>query len=82
MPAPVLVDIMPQISLSATPIMVSHMFSMSGAFRINSFMDGYYDDNVYFNNPVDFLPGTQSPGSVEYEYCAGNFRMGHLPSGQ
>lgn len=35
---------------------VSHCFSMSGAFDIKSFMNGYYDDNVYFNNPVDFLP--------------------------
>ena len=39
------------------PDRVSHMFSMSGSFDIKSFMDGYYDDNVYFNNPVDYLPG-------------------------
>ena len=39
------------------PEAVSHMFSMSGAFSINSFLDGHYDDNVYFNNPVDYMPG-------------------------
>ncbi len=33
------------------------MFSMSGAFSINSFLDEHYDDNVYFNNPVDYMPG-------------------------
>ncbi|HZL56150.1 MAG TPA: alpha/beta hydrolase-fold protein [Bryobacteraceae bacterium] len=31
--------------------------SMSGAFDIKQFLHGYYDDNCYFNNPVDFLPG-------------------------
>lgn len=43
------------------PEVVSHMFSMSGAFSINSFMDGHYDDNVYFNNPVDYMPGANHP---------------------
>jgi esterase/lipase superfamily enzyme len=38
------------------PEVVSHLFSMSGAFNIRSFLNGYYDDNVYFNNPVDYLP--------------------------
>ena len=40
------------------PESVSHMFSMSGAFDIKMFMDGYYDDNTFYNNPVDFLPGS------------------------
>ncbi len=43
------------------PEKVSHMFSMSGAFDIRSFVDGYYDDNVFFNNPIDFLPGSNHP---------------------
>lgn len=43
------------------PEIVSYMFSMSGVFNIKSRMDGYYDDNVYFNNPVDYLPGEQNP---------------------
>ena len=40
------------------PERVSHMFSLSGSFDIKSFLDGYYDDNVFYNNPVDFLPGS------------------------
>ena len=28
---------------------------MSGSYDIRSFLDGFYDDNVYFNNPVDYL---------------------------
>lgn len=30
--------------------------SMSGAFDVKQFLHGYYDENCYFNNPVDFLP--------------------------
>ena len=40
------------------PEKVGYMFSMSGAFDIKMFMDGYYDDNVFYNNPVDYLPGS------------------------
>ncbi len=60
------------------PETVSHLFSMSGAFDIKMFMDGYYDDNVYFNNPVDYLPGNNHPalwemnivlGTSEWDIC-------------
>ncbi len=30
---------------------------MSGSYDIKSFLDGYFDDNVYFNNPPDYLQG-------------------------
>jgi len=43
------------------PERVSHMFSLSGSFDIKSFLDGYYDDNVFYNNPVDYLPGNNNP---------------------
>jgi esterase/lipase superfamily enzyme len=43
------------------PGLVSHLFNMSAAYDIRSFMGGYYDDNVYYNNPVDFLPGMSDP---------------------
>lgn len=29
---------------------------MSGSYDVRAYFDGYYDDNVYFNNPVDYLP--------------------------
>jgi len=38
------------------PEMVSACVPMSGSYDIKSFLDGYYDDNVYFNNPIDYLP--------------------------
>jgi esterase/lipase superfamily enzyme len=37
------------------------MFAMSGAFSIKSFMDGYHDDNVFFNSPEDFVQGLDDP---------------------
>lgn len=43
------------------PWLVSHMFSMSGSFDIKGQLDGFYNDDVYFNNPVDFLPNNQNP---------------------
>jgi esterase/lipase superfamily enzyme len=43
------------------PESVSHLFSMSGAFETKSFLNGHYDDNVYFTNPVDYLPGNNHP---------------------
>lgn len=32
------------------------LIAMSGAYDVRSFLDGFYDDNVYFSNPVDYLP--------------------------
>ena len=37
------------------PELVDYCVSMGGAFDIHQFMDGYYDDNCYFNCPPDFL---------------------------
>jgi esterase/lipase superfamily enzyme len=29
---------------------------MSGSYDIRSYLHGYHDDNVYFNNPAEYLP--------------------------
>lgn len=39
------------------PDMVHSLLAMSGSYDIRSFLDGYYDENVYFNNPIDYLAG-------------------------
>ncbi|GIZ08223.1 esterase family protein [Flavobacterium sp. UMI-01] len=41
------------------PGYVSHLFAMGGAFNIKSFMDGFYNDTVFYNNPEDYLHGLQ-----------------------
>jgi esterase/lipase superfamily enzyme len=30
--------------------------AMSGSYDVRAYLHGYYDDNVYFNNPADYLP--------------------------
>jgi len=37
------------------PDIATQCVSMGGAFDIHQFLDGYYDDNCYFNCPPDFL---------------------------
>jgi esterase/lipase superfamily enzyme len=37
------------------PGTVRRVIAMSGLYDLREWMDGYYDDNVYFNNPVDYL---------------------------
>lgn len=43
------------------PWLVSHVFSMSGAFDMRAQLDGFYNDDVYFNNPVDYIPNDNNP---------------------
>ncbi|MBE7176818.1 MAG: esterase family protein [Mucilaginibacter polytrichastri] len=62
------------------PEQVAHMFSLSGIFDIRAQTDGFYNDDIYFNNPVDFLPGSTHPdlwnmnivlGTSEHDICRG-----------
>jgi esterase/lipase superfamily enzyme len=32
------------------------LIAMSGSYDIRPYCDGYHDDNVYFNNPAEYLP--------------------------
>ncbi len=43
------------------PDVTKYIFNMGAAFDIKDQMDGYFDDNVYFNNPPDFIPNADSP---------------------
>lgn len=38
------------------PDKVGYLFCMSGSYDIKQFIFGHYDENSYFNNPVDYLP--------------------------
>jgi esterase/lipase superfamily enzyme len=39
------------------PDLFDGMIAMSGSFDIRGYFQGeYYDENIYFNNPVDYLP--------------------------
>lgn len=63
------------------PWLVSHLFSMSGAFDIKGQLDGFYSNDVYFNNPVDFIPNDKNPelwqlkivlGTTDRDICKGD----------
>ena len=43
------------------PDAVSHLISLSGAFEIGDYFDGYHDDNIYFNSPYEYLPNISDP---------------------
>lgn len=43
------------------PESVSYLFSISGVFDIRFRMENYYDDNVYYNNPVDYMRDNTNP---------------------
>jgi esterase/lipase superfamily enzyme len=65
---------------------------MSGAFDMKPFMNGYYDDEFYFNNPVDYVPNISDPWFLDqyarmkivlavgdHDICLGeNLRMAHI----
>lgn len=62
------------------PEKTGHLFSMGGAFDIRSFTDGFYNDDVFYNNPLDYLPGSNQPelwqmniilGTSDWDICKG-----------
>jgi esterase/lipase superfamily enzyme len=38
------------------PDRIRGVIAMSGSYDISRWFNGYHDDNVYFNNPVEYLP--------------------------
>ena len=74
------------------PDIASSCVSMSGAFDLKRFMDGHYDDDFYFNNPVDYVPDMNDPWFLEryqnmklilaagdHDICLGeNFNMAQI----
>jgi esterase/lipase superfamily enzyme len=74
------------------PDVASSCVCMSGAFEMRQFMDGYYDDDFYFNNPFDYLPNMNDPrfldryhamrlilAAGDHDICLGeNFQMAHV----
>ena len=43
------------------PDIVKRCFALSGVYDMKAFMDGAYDENFYFNNPVDYLANASDP---------------------
>ena len=74
------------------PDAAGYCVAMSGAFDIRSFLDGYYDNECYFNNPIDYLQNLSDPwffdhyrrmnivlAAGDWDICLGdNYRMAQL----
>jgi esterase/lipase superfamily enzyme len=48
-------------SLFKHPDLFRRCLALSGVYDLHRFMDGDYDDNFYFNNPVDYLASLGDP---------------------
>lgn len=74
------------------PDLVSACIAMSGCYDMKRFMDGYYDTDFYFQNPVDYVPNQNDPwfldryramrivlATGDWDICLGeNFRMANI----
>lgn len=69
------------------PWLVSDCVAMSGAYDIHQFLNGYFDENAYFNCPTDFVPNLSDHGilsrlremriilaSGDHDICLGDTR--------
>lgn len=52
-------------SLLKHPQLFRRCLGLSGVYDLRRFMDGDYDDNFYFNNPVDYVAGLSDPWYLE-----------------
>jgi esterase/lipase superfamily enzyme len=47
------------------PYLVNRVLGLSGFYNIKNFTGGYSDDNVYFNNPCDFIKNEHDSARLE-----------------
>jgi esterase/lipase superfamily enzyme len=79
------------------PDVVKRCFALSGVYDMKRFMDGAYDDNFYFNNPVDYLANVSDPwllaqlascdihiatGSGPFEHSGDAYRLSEILAGR
>lgn len=43
-------------TLFRRPDLIAGCIAMSGAYDLKDYTDGYWDEDVYFNSPLDYLP--------------------------
>jgi esterase/lipase superfamily enzyme len=79
------------------PDIVKRCFALSGVYDMKRFMNGAYDDNFYFNNPVDYLANASDPwllgqlsscdihvatGTGPFERSADAYRLSEILAGR
>jgi len=62
------------------PDLFRRCLALSGVYDIRGFMDGDYDDNFYFNNPVDYMASLSDPWYFHHlRQCDIRLVTGHGP---
>ena len=51
-------------SLFRYPHMFKRCYALSGVFDLRRYMNGMYDDNFYFHNPVDYMKNLDDPWAL------------------
>lgn len=47
------------------PARIQKVISIGGCYQIRPFMNDYFDDNVYYSNPLEYLPNLDDPDLLE-----------------
>jgi len=64
------------------PDVVKRCFALSGVYDMKRFMGGDYDDNFYFNNPVDYCANLTDGWALHHlASCDIHLATGHGPVG-
>src|SRR5205807_9485050 len=56
------------------PDHVKRCYALSGTYDMRDSMDGMYDDNFYFNNPVDYMANQSDPWYL-HQYASCDIRL-------
>ena len=65
------------------PDHVKRCYALSGVYDMRDSMDGMYDDNFYFNNPVDYMANQNDPWFLhQYASCDIRLVTGCWPVGE
>ena len=43
------------------PDIINGVIAMSGVYNLMEYTDGYYDEQVFYNSPVQYMPGLSDP---------------------
>src|ERR687897_938164 len=55
------------------PDLFRGVIAMSGSYDVRSYLKDFHDDNVYFNNPADYLPNLRRADSIYILSGQGNY---------
>ena len=60
------------------PDYINGLLAMSGCYDLTAYTQGYFDDNVYFNSPIHYLPNLKAEWHLDLYRASRNI---HLVSG-